>query len=84
MYSVPLYADGVDFTASYDSVIAIDGEATMYCVDIFITDDSIVEGDESFDFILNSTSEGELIEFIDRNATITIRDNDCMYSYRAE
>ncbi len=78
MYSVSLYTDGVDFTASYDSVVAIDSEATVYCVDISIIDDSIVEGDEQFFFTLNSTSEGELIEFIDRNTTITIRDNDCM------
>ncbi len=78
------YTDGVDFTASYDSVIAIDREATVFCVDIFITDDIIVEGDEQFFFTLNSTSEGELIEFIDCNTTITIRDNDCMSSYRAE
>ncbi len=70
------YAEGVDFAASYDSVVAIDGEAIMYCVNIVITDDSIVEGDESFEFTLNSTSEGKLIEFIIRNTTITIRDND--------
>ncbi len=70
------YAEGVDFTDSHDDVVTIDGEATMYCVDIFITDDSIVEGDESFEFILNSTSEGELIEFVIHNTTITIRDND--------
>ncbi len=70
------YTEGVDFTASYDSVVAIDREVTMYCVDIFITDDSIVEGDEQFFFTLNSTSEGELIVFINRNTTITIRDDD--------
>ncbi len=70
------YTEGVDYTASYNSVVAIDGKVSMYCVDISITDDSIVEGEESFEFTLNSTSEGELIEFIIRNTTITIRDND--------
>ncbi len=75
-----IHAEGVDFTASYDSVVAIDGEATMYCVNIFTTDDSIVEGDESFEFTLNSTSEGELIEFIIRNTTIIINDNDGKHS----
>ncbi len=53
----------------------------MYCVDIVITDDSIVEGDEQFFFTLNSTSEGELIELIIRNTTITIRDNDGKYLF---
>ncbi len=70
------HTEGVDFSASYDSDVVIDGEASMYCVDIFITNDSIVEGDEQFFFTVNSTSEGELIEIVIRNTTITIRDND--------
>lgn len=68
--------EGLDYQDTYNSVIEVSVETSQYCVDIFITDDEIVEGNEKLFVRLNSTSEGDLIEFMSPNVSITIRDND--------
>ena len=66
--------DGTDFTLLME-ILMVSGGSQRVCVDIPISNDSIVEYNETFDIVLSTTDEAIILDFETAEVLITNDDS---------